>query len=74
MTPAPERLAVILPTWLGDCMMATPLLRALRKGLPGTSIVAVVGRGNAVVMDGLASVDQVVPIDKSSWLRSAATL
>ncbi|MEM1011454.1 MAG: lipopolysaccharide heptosyltransferase II [Planctomycetota bacterium] len=74
MTPAPERLAVILPTWLGDCMMATPLLRALRKGLPGTSIVAVVGRGNAVVMEGLASVDEVVPIDKSSWLRSAATL
>ena len=30
----PTRLLVVMPTWLGDCVMATPTLRALRKRWP----------------------------------------
>ena len=29
--PEPQRLLIVLPSWLGDAVMATPALRALRK-------------------------------------------
>lgn len=54
-------LLVILPTWVGDCIMATPALRALRRGLPGTRI-AVLGRPRLLpLIDGLSSFDEAVP-------------
>ena len=34
-------LAVALPNWVGDAVMATPALRALRAHLPGERIVGV---------------------------------
>lgn len=34
----PLRLLVVLPSWLGDAVMATPALRLLRANLPGTFI------------------------------------
>lgn len=36
-----RRVLVRLPNWLGDALMARPLLHALRAGLPGTAIAAV---------------------------------
>lgn len=41
MTPphaAPLRLLVVLPSWVGDAVMATPTLRALRDAFPGIFI------------------------------------
>jgi len=39
----PQHLAVLLPNWIGDVVMATPTLRALREGLgPDVSITAVI--------------------------------
>lgn len=35
---APRSLLVVLPTWVGDFVMATPALRAIRRGFPGTEI------------------------------------
>ena len=40
---APERILVRAPTWVGDAVMATPALRALRAAHPGAEI-AVEGR------------------------------
>ncbi|MFT7462822.1 MAG: heptosyltransferase-2 [Pseudohongiellaceae bacterium] len=37
-TPAPERLLVRLPNWIGDVVMATPALAALRRHWPATHI------------------------------------
>lgn len=36
-----RRILVRLPNWLGDALMARPLLAALRAALPGTAIAAV---------------------------------
>jgi len=35
-----KRLAVICPTWVGDCVMATPVLRAARRALPKAQLIA----------------------------------
>ncbi len=41
--PDPRRLLVVMPTWLGDCVMAMPTLRALRERFPDAHITALVG-------------------------------
>lgn len=38
----PRRLLVIMPSWVGDVVMATPTLRALRERLPGALIGALI--------------------------------
>ncbi|RMF38939.1 MAG: glycosyltransferase family 9 protein [Planctomycetota bacterium] len=38
---SPIRMAIFLPTWVGDCCMATPTLRAIRRGFPRAQITAV---------------------------------
>jgi heptosyltransferase-2 len=39
--PAPQRIGLFLPNWVGDAAMATPALRALRKQFPAASLVGV---------------------------------
>ena len=43
---APERIVVFLPNWVGDVVMATPVLAALREHFSGAHI-ACIGRGAA---------------------------
>ena len=45
-------LAIILPNWIGDAVMATPALRALRRGAGSTA--RIVGFGRAAICDLLA--------------------
>jgi heptosyltransferase-2 len=59
----PETLIVRLPNWLGDTVMAVPALRALRQGLPSTSIV-LAGPWAALLSDQ-ALADRVVTHDRS---------
>lgn len=49
---ARERVMVLLPTWAGDFVMATPLLGRLRQALPDAEIV---GAGPRLVVDALRS-------------------
>lgn len=37
--PAPQRIVVFLPNWVGDAVMATPALRSLRQTFPEASLV-----------------------------------
>jgi heptosyltransferase-2 len=56
----PDGVLVRLPTWVGDVVMATPALRALRCGLPDAHII-VEGRGFlSGLLAGLDSFDEFV--------------
>ncbi|XAL99400.1 lipopolysaccharide heptosyltransferase II [Phycisphaeraceae bacterium D3-23] len=60
-TPS-ENLLVVMPTWLGDCVMATPTLRALRGRYPDARITALVRHDIRPILDGLDSVDRILSV------------
>jgi len=55
-----EKISVVLPNHLGDVVMATPALRALRRGRPEARIRAVVRRTLAPVLRGSPWIDSFV--------------
>jgi len=62
-TPGPgSTLLVRLPNPLGDVVMATPLLRALRTQLPGARILACGAAPLGALLDGLDSLDGFLPL------------
>src|SRR5262245_64885928 len=64
-------LAVFLPNWIGDAVMATPALRALRDHFRAASIVAVLKPYVAGVLEGGDWFDQVLPAHDGSWARGS---
>jgi heptosyltransferase-2 len=55
-----EKISIVLPNHLGDVVMATPALRALRRGRPDARIAAVVRRSLAPVLRGAPWIDDFV--------------
>ncbi len=74
---SPARLVVRLPNWIGDIVMSTPALRALRTRFADAHI-AVAGPAHAEpILEGLDSVDEVIALpsrkaDGNSALRRGA--
>lgn len=58
-----DRIAVLLPNHLGDVVMATPVLRSLRRGRPRAHIAAVVRRPLDRILGGASWVDEMVSHD-----------
>jgi len=56
------RIAVSMPSWTGDVVMATPGLRALRRHFPDARISALVRAPIAPLLAGSPSLDAVVPV------------
>src|SRR5436190_22316121 len=52
------KLAVFLPNWIGDVVMATPALRAVRDQFPSAEIVGVMRPYVADVLAGTALLDR----------------
>ncbi len=81
MSPAPERLIVRLPNWVGDVVMATPTLLSLRQGLPRCEIT-LMGKASArLLLEGLDVCDTFLPFDRHgqqsgtlSFLKVASAL
>ena len=46
------KIAVFLPNWIGDAVMATPALRAVRKHFRGAHVVGVMKPYVAGVLEG----------------------
>ena len=70
-------IAVILPRWVGDAVMATPLLRTLRTHFRSGRITGVMRPVIADLLDGTGWIDDVVPYDRhgrnpSNRFRAAA--
>jgi heptosyltransferase-2 len=61
--PAPRALLVRAPNWLGDAVMATPTLAALRAGLPGSRITVLARPGVADVLAGHPAIDELMVDD-----------
>lgn len=55
----PLRVLVVLPSWLGDVVMATPALRLLRSRLPGSLIAGLMRPGLDELLAGSGLLDQV---------------
>lgn len=73
------RIAVFLPNWVGDAVMATPAVRALRDTYPHARLIGVLRPYIAGVMDGLGWLDAVVYLDPRGptdqrWRAAAAAL
>lgn len=54
-----DRILVRMPNWLGDVVMATPLLGTVRENYPRAQLGVVVKPGGAKVLDGLPGLDRV---------------
>jgi heptosyltransferase-2 len=52
------KIAIFCPNWVGDMVMATPALRAVRRHYPDAEIVAVLRPYVAEVLDGLDLIDR----------------
>lgn len=53
-----SRVLVLMPSWVGDVVMATPLLRAVRAARPSARIAALLRPGVAPMLDGSPWIDE----------------
>ena len=67
----PKRILVRAPTWIGDAVMATPVLRSLRAAHPGAEITVEGRPVLAELLSGLSSYDQFLA-DPSRGTRGLA--
>ena len=56
-----HRIVIVAPSWVGDTVMMTPVLRALRKHRPGASIAVVARPPLVQLLDGCPWIDSVTP-------------
>jgi len=68
------KVVVFCPNLVGDTVMATPTLRALREGLPDARLVGVVKPQVAPTLDGTTWLDDLVRFDPRGRDRSCQTL
>jgi heptosyltransferase-2 len=62
------KLALFLPNWVGDVVMATPALRALREHFAGAHLVGVLKPYVAGVLEGSSWLDDHIPLDsRGPW-------
>src|SRR5688572_4671063 len=63
MALAREKIGVFLPNWIGDVVMATPTLRALRKRFPEAELIGVQKPYTAEVLRGTPWLDRAIFFD-----------
>ena len=61
--------AIFLPGWIGDAVMATPAIRALRRHFVGAHFAAVVKPYVKAVLDGSPWFDEVIPYHGGPWTQ-----
>lgn len=68
------RIAVFLPNWIGDVVMATPAINSLWEGFVGISMVAVARPYVQGVIEGSPWFDFVIPAESKKWYETARRL
>jgi heptosyltransferase-2 len=56
----PQRILVVQPNWVGDAVMATPTLRAMRESFPGAHISYLLRRYVKPIYEGLPWADRLI--------------
>ena len=59
-----NRVLIRMPNWLGDVVMATPLLRTFRENLPRAHLAILIQPSGAKLLEGLPGVDEVIRYDR----------
>ncbi|MEM8875111.1 MAG: lipopolysaccharide heptosyltransferase II [Planctomycetota bacterium] len=70
----PKRILVVQPSWVGDCVMATPTLRALRQRFPEAHIAYLMRRHLKPIYTGMPWADRLLTHRKIGLPRLAARL
>jgi heptosyltransferase-2 len=70
---APARVLVRLPNWLGDCIMARPLLHALRAAWPAARVLGVGPEGPCAPLVDEGVVDEFLPWSRVRTTRAEST-
>lgn len=65
-----NRLGVFLPNWVGDAVMATPTLRALRDHFSGARIIGLMRPAIADVVAATGLLDEAWFFDRRGWDRA----
>jgi len=55
-----QRLVIVLPSWIGDAVMATPVLRAARATCPDAYITGIMRPGVDALLDGCPFLDKLI--------------
>ena len=66
---APQNILVIKLRYLGDVLLATPTLHALRTAYPSARLTALVNRGTEEMLIANPDVDEIMPLDRGSILE-----
>lgn len=67
--PERPRILVVKQWAIGDILLATPLLHALKRGYPGSRISWLVDTRYASILDGNELIDEVIAFDSPLWRR-----
>lgn len=65
-TMPPRNVLIIKLRYLGDVLLATPTLEALKAAYPSTRLTVVVNRGTEAMLAGNPHIDEVLPLERGS--------
>lgn len=70
MSDTPRSILVIIVARIGDTLLATPILRALKAAWPDAKLTVAAHPNRREVLEGLPFIDRLLPIDKrrAPWL------
>ena len=67
----PHNILVIKLRYLGDVLLATPTLDALKTAYPAARLSVLVNRGTEEILHGNPHVDEIIPLDRGSMLQQS---
>jgi heptosyltransferase-2 len=70
--PEARRIAVIAPSWVGDAVMATPVLRAMKVHRPAARLMVLARPALAPLLQGLSWIDELGVVDMRGALGAIA--
>ena len=73
-TENPSRLLIVMPSWVGDVVMATPTVHALRLWYPEARITGLVRESVRPIIDACPWLDQVIAVESAGVLAVARRL